>query len=264
MSLSETGVVSLDASLAGAPDEHLFHLLRSVSGTSVAEAVDRVLVGRYTWIVEHTARQYRNRGEHLDELRQTGFVGLMKAIRGFDSELGTEFRAYAWPTVRGEIRKHFRDRRRWIQIPRRFQELKQRVAVATDEFAQREGRSPSLEELAVVLDEPEQDVRAALAAQDNFAPYSLDTPLDAGDRGSENWGALLGRDDRDLDLLVEFEAVRPLLAEMPSRERQIVLLRYYGNRTQQEIAEMVGLSQMQVSRILTRLLISMRVALCAV
>jgi len=245
-----------------AADSDLFALLRTRPGTPLAAAADHVLVGRYTWLVEHTARQYLGRGEQLEELRQIGFVGLMKAIRRFDPEKQTEFSAYAWPTVRGEIRKHFRDRRRWVQIPRKLQEHKQRITAAAEEFAQREGRDPRTEELAAALGLAADDVRAALAAPDNFTPFSLDAPLTTEDGDAGTWGEMIGHDDHDLDLFIEFEAVRSLLDGLPCRERRVLLLRFYGNRTQQEIAEATGLTQIQVSRILKRLLTTLRAALC--
>lgn len=263
MSVSETTPTATVpvAPLTDDPDDRLFHLLRTSAGAPVAAAADRVLVDRYAWIVERCARQYLGRGEQLDELRQAGYVGLMKAIRGFDPAKENEFQAYAWPTVRGEIRKHFRDHRRWVQIPRKYQDLKRRIKTATDELTQREGRSPRVEDLAAVLGRPAEEIREALDTQDNFAPFSLDMPLDSADSAAESWGALFGEDDHQLDLWLEFESLRPLLAQMTPRDRRIVLLRYYGNCTQQEIAEATGLSQMQVSRILKRVLNSLRAAL---
>lgn len=253
----------LGPSLHDGTDTELFLRLRKLDENSRER--DRIcteLVRRYGYLVRWAVKRYAHGGEQAEELAQVGYLGLVEAIDRFDPTRGVEFTSFARPTVLGEIRRHFRDGRRWVRLPRRIQELKLRIKNATDRLYQENGRPPSAAELAVELDVPEADVEEALGTDDGFAPVSLDAPVDDGEEITTHM-ELLGGPDPDIDDVVETEAVWPLLEGLPERERQLVLLRFFGNKTQTEIATRLGISQMHVSRLLDRTLRRLREELVA-
>jgi RNA polymerase sigma-B factor len=208
----------------------------------------------HTGLVRHLAARFANRGEAFDDLVQVGFVGLLGAIERFDPDRGRSFRSFAIPTIEGELKRHFRDHRWTVRVPRRVQENYLRLREAAGSLEQVLGRSPSLADLAGFTDLTEEDVLTAAQAGNSFFPLSLDGPSD--ERGSvENRITLPCRE------LESFEArtvVASLLSGLPERERQIVGLRYYQGLTQQQIASRMGMSQMYVSRLLARSLKAMR------
>lgn len=238
-------------------DEELFRAL-AAGDARQQEQVTELLVERYTPLVRWLAARYSGRGVDAEELRQVGFLGLMKAINRFDPERGVEFAAFARPTVQGEIQRHFRDKRRWIQIPRRLQEMKAALRGATEKLTHQLGRAPTVAELATHLGVDEELVIESLTAADSFTLTSLDAQFDATD--ADGYGPLdaLGFEDSRLDLVVDLAALRPMLAALPARERTILELRFFADMTQSEIAERVGLSQMHVSRLLAKIFRSLR------
>ncbi|MQA02456.1 MAG: SigB/SigF/SigG family RNA polymerase sigma factor [Streptosporangiales bacterium] len=244
-----------------AVDEELFARLDDRTDATERERIFDELVRRYDWLVRWAARRYANRGEDVEELQQVGYVGLVEAIDRFDAARGVDFVSFARPTVLGEIRRHFRDRRRWIKVPRRLQELKARINAATDELTQRYGRPPTVADLAAELDVDEDEISDALAADDTFAPMSLDTPLDTADGDTPTRLDALAVEDGGFDDLVVSEALWPLLDRLPAREQEMVLLRFYGNKTQVQIADQLGISQMHVSRLLQQTLAALRAEL---
>jgi len=201
------------------------------------------------------AARYAGRGVDLEELRQVAYVGLMLAIGRFDPDRGSPFVAFARPTVQGELQRHFRDRRRWIRLPRRLQETKAAIEPAREELVHTLGRWPTTGELAVFLALEEDAVREAMAADDTFALRPLDEPL--GDDGVFLTD-LLGAPDPRLDLVLDRHLLRGLLAGLPVRDREIVQLSFFADRTQVEIGELLGISQMHVSRLLKQTLCSLR------
>jgi len=196
------------------------------------------------------ARSYRGRGEAVDDLVQVAMVGLLKAVNGFDPEHGSGFRAYAVPTIVGEIKRHFRDKGWMLRVPRRMQEIGMELSGARDALAQRLGRAPTITEMAEQLGLTREEVSAALEAAQVYRPGSLSAPV-GGETDDLVISDLVGGIDDGFELVENRESLRGLLTRLPAREQRILALRFYGNRTQAQIAEEVGISQMHVSRLLT-------------
>ncbi|WSL07327.1 RNA polymerase sigma factor SigF [Streptomyces sp. NBC_01288] len=235
----------------------LFIELRTLDGGSVeyAELRNR-LVRMHLPLVEHLARRFRNRGEPLDDLTQVATIGLIKSVDRFDPERGVEFSTYATPTVVGEIKRHFRDKGWAVRVPRRLQELRLSLTTATAELSQRHGRSPTVHELAEKLGISEEEVLEGLESANAYSTLSLDVP-DTDDE-SPAVADTLGSYDEALEGVEYRESLKPLLEDLPPREKRILLLRFFGNMTQSQIAQEVGISQMHVSRLLARTLAQLR------
>jgi RNA polymerase sigma-B factor len=202
------------------------------------------------------AGRYRSRGIPLDDLRQVAALALTKATRGYDVTTGHDFLSYAVPTIRGELRKHFRDHGWMIRPPRRIQELQARINSAEAELSYKLGRSPQPAEIAAHLEEPAESVIEALASDGCFVPASLDHP--AGGDGSTTLGELLPFDDAERRAAEARMMLSPVLRTLGERDRLILDLRFYEGLTQREIATRIGVTQMQVSRLLTRILGQLR------
>jgi RNA polymerase sigma-B factor len=220
------------------------------------------LVEMHLPLVEYLARRFRNRGEPLDDLVQVATIGLIKSVDRFDLERGVEFSTYATPTIVGEIKRHFRDKGWAIRVPRRLQELKLSLAKATSELSQKNGRAPTVGELASYLEMSEEDVLEGLESANAYSAVSLDAP-DAGDDDSPAVADSLGVTDESLEGVEYRESLKPLLEKLPPREKKILLLRFFGNMTQSQIAAELGISQMHVSRLLARTLAQLREGLLA-
>jgi RNA polymerase sigma-B factor len=211
-------------------------------------------------LVEYLARRFRNRGEPLDDLVQVATIGLIKSVDRFDLERGVEFSTYATPTIVGEIKRHFRDKGWAIRVPRRLQELKLSLTKATSELSQKLGRSPTVAELAGHLEMTEEEVLEGLESANAYSAVSLDAP-DGGDEDSPAVADTLGAEDESLEGVEYRESLKPLLDQLPPREKRILLLRFFGNMTQSQIAADLGISQMHVSRLLARTLTQLRAGL---
>lgn len=229
--------------------------LRDALLESDAHELTRQLIETNAAVARTMASRYRNRGIDLDDLEQVALLGLTKAAQRFDPAAGHDFLSFAVPTIRGELRRYFRDFGWMVRPPRRVQDLQGRIGTAQGELQMRLGRSPRPSELAVHLGADLADVVEALAADGCFTPTSLDAPV--GDGGS-GLGDLLGGDDRALARIEAKVMLDPVVQRLSTRDRTIVRLRFYEERTQQEIAEAVGLTQAQVSRVLTRILADLR------
>ncbi|MFE9397245.1 RNA polymerase sigma factor SigF [Streptomyces flavidovirens] len=214
------------------------------------------LVRMHLPLVEHLARRFRNRGEPLDDLTQVATIGLIKSVDRFDPERGVEFSTYATPTVVGEIKRHFRDKGWAVRVPRRLQELRLSLTTATAELSQQHGRSPTVHELAERLGISEEEVLEGLESANAYSTLSLDVP-DTDDE-SPAVADTLGSEDEALEGVEYRESLKPLLEDLPPREKRILLLRFFGNMTQSQIAQEVGISQMHVSRLLARTLAQLR------
>src|SRR4051794_23991816 len=208
----------------------------------------------YLPLARHLAGRFRNRGEQQDDLVQVATVGLIKAVDGFDPAIGAPFIGYAAPTITGELKRHFRDRCWDIRVPRRIQETRLRINRVTGDLTQRLGRSPTVSDLAAELDTGEEEILEALDAGRAYRTLSLDAPASADADGPMDLGGLLGQADADLEGAEAREALRPLLARLPEREQRIIALRFFGNRTQSQIASDLGVSQMHISRLLAKAL----------
>ncbi|MGH8888238.1 MAG: RNA polymerase sigma factor SigF [Acidothermaceae bacterium] len=227
------------------------------AGSPERHAIRDHLVETHLPLVEYLARRFRNRGELHDDLVQVATIGLIKSVDRFDLERGVEFSTYATPTIVGEIKRHFRDKGWAIRVPRRLQELKLSLAKATSELAQKNGRSPTVAELAVFLEMSEEDVLEGLESANAYSTVSLDTP-DSGDSDALAVADTLGVIDESLEGVEYRESLKPLLDRLPPREKRILLLRFFGNMTQSQIAAELGISQMHVSRLLARTLAQLR------
>jgi RNA polymerase sigma-B factor len=201
------------------------------------------------------AKRYRNRGVPAEDLDQVAYLGLVKAVRGFDPERGKDFLSYAVPTIRGELRRHFRDVGWAVRPPRAIQELQGRLSGAEGELFHRLGRSPRPSDLAHHLDVELDQVLDALSATGCYAPTSLDLPaLEHGEALADRIGAL----DPSFSAAEARATLSALLRSLTPRERRILELRFFGDRTQAEIGADIGVTQMQVSRLLNRILARLR------
>ena len=215
------------------------------------------LVELHLPLVEYLARRFRNRGEWLDDLTQVATIGLIKSIDRFDLSRGVEFSTYATPTIVGEIKRHFRDKGWAVRVPRRLQELKLALTKAISDLAQRLGRAPTVAELAVHLQMSEEEVLEGLESANAYSTVSLDAP-DSGDEDAPAVAESLGMLDEALEGVEYRESLKPLLERLPPREKKILMLRFFGNMTQSQIATELGISQMHVSRLLARTLTQLR------
>ncbi|GAA3606321.1 hypothetical protein GCM10022419_109000 [Nonomuraea rosea] len=216
------------------------------------------LVEMHQPVAVEIARRYRNRGEPMDDLLQAAYLGLVKAINGFDAELGHDFRGYAVVTMTGEVKRHFRDRTWAIRVPRVYQERRSELNRLTSELTHILGRSPTVAELAAEMRLPEDEVLMSLDASAAYSALSLDAPVGGDDGDAPCLGDLIADYDESLNVLIDAQAVKPLIEALPSREKHILLLRFHGNLTQAEIAAEFGISQMHVSRILRAVLHQLR------
>ncbi|MET9117839.1 SigB/SigF/SigG family RNA polymerase sigma factor [Streptomyces longwoodensis] len=229
-----------------------FRRLAALPPGPAREALRSELVEAWLPMADRIAGRFRDRGESLDDLRQVAALGLVKAVDRYDPDRGHAFESYAVPTVTGEIKRHFRDHLWTLHVPRRVQELRNRVRVAGQELAGTSGgQRPTVADLAAQAHLSEDDVVAGLQALDSFSALSLDAELPGSEDGYSLADAL-GSPDAALDTVVDREAVKPRLAALPDRERAILYMRFFGDMTQSRIAEQLGISQMHVSRLISR------------
>jgi RNA polymerase sigma-B factor len=218
------------------------------------------LVHLHLPLVEHCARRFRNRGEPFEDLVQVGTIGLLKSIDRFDTDRGVEFSTYATPTIIGEIKRYFRDKGWAIRVPRRLQELRMQIGAATAELTQSLGRSPTPRELARSIGCTVEEIIEGIESSNAYSTLSLDASDDTEDGGNTMLDAI-GMEDENLEHVEIRESLKPLLDALEPREKRILLLRFFKNRTQTQIAEEIGVSQMHVSRLLTRTLAQLRASL---
>jgi RNA polymerase sigma-B factor len=269
---ADTGEVASEAvaatsSRTSASDRQYARTLFAELAASEPDSPDRSrvrdqLVEMHLPLVENLARRFRNRGEPLDDLIQVATIGLIKSVDRFDLERGVEFSTYATPTIVGEIKRHFRDKGWAIRVPRRLQELKLSLTKATSELSQKLGRSPTVAELATHLGMTEEEVLEGLESANAYSAVSLDAP-DGGDEDAPAVADTLGVEDESIEGVEYRESLKPLLDQLPAREKRILLLRFFGNMTQSQIAADLGISQMHVSRLLARTLAQLRAGLLA-
>ena len=239
----------------------LFGVLRGDEASSAVRSMARDdLVHLHLSLVEHCARRFRNRGEPFEDLVQVGTIGLIKAVDRFETDRGVEFSTYATPTVIGEIKRHFRDKGWAIRVPRRLQELRMQIGSATGELTQKLGRSPTPRELAEVIGCTVEEIVEGIESSHAYATLSLDA-TDDNDDGPPAMLATLGVEDANIEHVEVRESIKPLLEGLGEREKRILLLRFFKNMTQSQIAEEIGVSQMHVSRLLTRTLAQLRTSL---
>ena len=226
------------------------------AGTPEHEHVRAALIEVNLPLVRYAAARFRGRSEPMEDVIQVGTIGLINAIDRFDPNRGVQFPTYALPTILGEIKRYFRDNVRTMHVPRRLQELWVQVSAAMEDLTVAHGRMPKIPEIAANLRIPEEDVRACLDAGRAYNATSLEAT-------QENDGGLalldrLGYEDSALTHVEHRDMVRHLMVQLPDRERQIVMLRFFGNLTQSQISTELGMSQMHVSRLLARIFARLR------
>jgi RNA polymerase sigma-B factor len=242
---------------SGGEDIHaLFVVYRQTRDRAVRDR----LVDTHLPLATHLARRFDRRGEALDDLIQVASLGLLKAIDRFDPGRGLEFSTFAVPTIVGELKRHFRDRAWSVRLPRRLQELNLELGTALAELTHELRRSPTLPELAARVGESIDDVLEAMEAGLAYRSDSLDAPTAGGGDGDPGnpIASRLGTEDPMFQELIDHAEIHAVLNELPERERTIVVLRFFAGLTQAEIGERIGISQMHVSRLLTRTLEQLR------
>ncbi|QNP61902.1 SigB/SigF/SigG family RNA polymerase sigma factor [Streptomyces genisteinicus] len=211
----------------------------------------QAVVAAWLPMADRIAGRFRNRGESLEDLRQVAALGLVKAVDRYDPERGA-FESFAVPTVVGEVKRHFRDHMWALHVPRRVQDLRNRVRTARrDLVSTTSGRSPTVAEVAAHAGLSEEDTLVGLDALESFTALSLDAELPGSDDGY-SLGDTLGSSDPAIDVLVDREAVKPGLRRLPEREQNILYMRFFRDMTQSSIAQTLGISQMHVSRLISR------------
>lgn len=206
------------------------------------------------WIpmAKRLARNFRNRGESLEDLEQVASLGLVKAVGRYDPSRGCAFESFAVPTIVGEVKRHFRDHLWGLHVPRRVQELRNRVRTAYRELSTSlDGRTPGIAQLAEHTGLTEDEVRTGLEALESYSTLSLDAEL-PGAQDGYSLTDTLGAPEPGFDLVIDREAAAPRLRQLPQREREILYLRFFCDMTQSRIAEHLGISQMHVSRLISR------------
>ncbi|MES5820031.1 SigB/SigF/SigG family RNA polymerase sigma factor [Streptomyces sp. RG80] len=235
-----------------APDTAaLFARLAVLEDGPERDAVRDELVTAWLPMAHRIAGRFRERGESLEDLRQVAALGLVKAVDRFDPERGA-FESYAVPTITGEVKRHFRDRMWALRVPRRVQELRNKVRVARRELTQTPGTpEPTAADLAAHTGLTEEEVAAGLEALESFSALSLDAELSSDDDGY-SLADTLGTADSSYDTVVDRESAKAGLSRLPERERAILYMRFFEDMTQSRIADQLGISQMHVSRLISR------------
>ncbi|MFC8359072.1 RNA polymerase sigma factor SigF [Streptomyces griseorubiginosus] len=236
-----------------APDTaEAFRRLAALPPGPERDALRGRLVEAWLPMADRLAGRFRNRGETLDDLRQVAALGLVKAVDRYDPGLGNAFESYAVPTITGEVKRHFRDHMWTLHVPRRVQDLRNRVRCAVQDLSQTiPGRGPTVAEIAGHASMSEDEVLTGLEALESFTALSLDAELPGSEDGYSLADAL-GSADPALDTVVDRESVKPRLAALSERERAILYMRFFADMTQSRIAEQLGISQMHVSRLISR------------
>ena len=223
------------------------------------ESLREELVAAYIGLAKAMARQFSNRGESLDDLMQIAYVGLISAIDRFDPERRVEFTTYAIPTIKGELKRYFRDSGWALHVPRRVKQLHVALNETIGTLTQRHRRSPTVAELAKEMDVSEEEILEVMEAGWSYRAASIDENRGGGDSDRDlSPAATLGSLDARLSMLEDRLTVSPLLRALPARERVILQLRFFEGLTQSQIADQLGISQVHVSRLLTRSLERLR------
>ncbi|MFI9244944.1 RNA polymerase sigma factor SigF [Streptomyces sp. NPDC053086] len=210
-------------------------------------------------LVRYAAGRFRSRGaEEMEDIVQVGMIGLIKAIDRFELTREVEFTSFAIPYIVGEIKRFFRDTTWAVHVPRRLQEARVQLARATEELRSRLDRTPTVKELSELMSLPEEEVREARLAANGYNSSSLDAAIGGSEDGESALQDFIGAEDQALELVEDFHALAPLIAELDERDRQIIHMRFVEELTQAQIGERLGVSQMHVSRLLSRTLARLR------
>lgn len=233
------------------------HLATLTPGTSEYLRERDALIERCLPLANHIARRFANRGQPLDDLVQVARLGLVNAVNRFDVHAGSDFLSFAVPTMMGEVRRYFRDHSWSMKVPRRLKDLNAHLNRGREELSHTLGRAPNATELAHYLGIDREEVVEGLIAADAYSTRSTDAPVSAGD---DKLAVVdqLGSEDANIERMLTVHALRPLIAALPERERTVLRLRFFEDMSQSAIGAQIGISQMHVSRILTRSIASLR------
>ncbi|MFJ4690695.1 SigB/SigF/SigG family RNA polymerase sigma factor [Streptomyces sp. NPDC088766] len=232
-------------------------------GTSEHQYVRNTLIEMNLSLVRYAASRFRGRGDSMEDIVQVGTIGLIKAIDRFDLAREVEFASFAVPYVVGEIKRFFRDTSWAVHVPRRLQEARVELARATDELRTRLGRTPTTRELSQLMSLSDEEVIEARKAANGYTSASLDAALASGGdpEGESVLADFIGAEEPALELVEDFHSLAPLIAAMDARDRRILHLRFVEERTQAEIGRELGISQMHVSRLISRMVARLRLGL---
>ncbi|GAA2472751.1 RNA polymerase sigma factor SigF [Streptomyces longisporus] len=229
-------------------------------GTHEFQYARNTLIEMNISLVRFAAGRFRGRGDDMEDIVQTGMIGLIKAIDRFELSREVEFTSFALPYIVGEIKRFFRDTTWAVHVPRRLQELRVELAKAREELASRLDREPTVPELATLMNIPENEVIEAQIAANGYNSSSLDAALtgDGPEGGEAVLADFIGVEEDGLRLVEDFQSLAPLMAELGERDRQIIHMRFVEEATQAEIGERLGCSQMHVSRLIKRIIAQLR------
>ncbi|WP_405825718.1 RNA polymerase sigma factor SigF [Streptomyces sp. NBC_01390] len=228
-------------------------------GTPEYQYARNTLIEMNMSLVRYAAGRFRSRGpEEMEDVVQVGMIGLIKAIDRFELTREVEFASFAVPYIVGEIKRFFRDTTWAVHVPRRLQEARVQLARANEELHGRLGRTPTISELSELMSLPEDEVVEAQLASNGYKSASLDAAISGSEDGEAALADFIGDEDATLELIEDFHALAPMIAELDVRERQIIHWRFVDELTQAQIGERLGVSQMHVSRLITRLLARLR------
>ncbi|WP_190038807.1 RNA polymerase sigma factor SigF [Streptomyces fructofermentans] len=231
-------------------------------GTREYQYARNTLIEMNLSLVRYAASRFRSRGDSMEDIVQVGTIGLIKAIDRFELSREVEFTSFAVPYIVGEIKRFFRDTSWAVHVPRRLQEARVELAKATEELRTRLGRTPTTRELAALMSLAEEEVIEARKAANCYNSSSLDAALaPEGENGESVLADFIGEDDRSLELVEDLHSLAPLIAGLDERERRIIHLRFVEERTQADIGELLGISQMHVSRLIGRIIKRLRAGL---
>lgn len=235
----------------------LEHLRAMDCGSGEAEALREQVITRCLPLASHIARRFRDRGEPLEDLIQIARLGLVGAVDRFDPARGIEFLSFAVPTIMGEVRRYFRDAGWGMRVPRGLKERHLQISEATGRLAQHLGRAPSASEIATELKLSMSEVAEGLLVRGAYRAESMDS-ASTGDSDGLALAEGFGAEDPGFDRIDGLVSIRPMLAKLPVKEREILMMRFFDSMTQTQIAQRVGMSQMHVSRILSKTLAQLR------
>ncbi|MFJ8944890.1 RNA polymerase sigma factor SigF [Streptomyces sp. NPDC102395] len=229
-------------------------------GTPEHQYARNTLIEMNMSLVRFAAGRFRGRGDDMEDVVQTGMIGLIKAIDRFELSREVEFTSFALPYIVGEIKRFFRDTTWAVHVPRRLQELRVELAKARDELAGRLDREPTVAELATLMNLPEKEVVETQIASNGYNSSSLDAALtgDGPEHGEAVLADFIGVEEDGLRLVEDFQSLAPLMAELSERDREILHMRFVEEATQAEIGERLGCSQMHVSRLIKRIIARLR------
>ncbi|MER6377853.1 RNA polymerase sigma factor SigF [Streptomyces mirabilis] len=228
-------------------------------GTPEYQYARNTLIEMNMSLVQYAAGRFRSRGQdEMEDIVQVGTIGLIKAIDRFELSRQVEFTSFAVPYIVGEIKRFFRDTSWAVHVPRRLQEARIQLAKATEELRSRLGRMPTVKELSQLMCLSEEEVNEARLASNGYNSSSLDATISSSEDGEAALADFIGIDDNALELVEDFNALAPMIAQLDDRERRIIHMRFVEELTQAQIGEQLGISQMHVSRLLNRTLVKLR------